>query len=80
VGHPGVGDRGEPDPAGAEGLLAESLTLVHRLPGTLAALEAGLLHRGHLWHLLDKVAPIEDAGLRAEIEATCWPGWRGGTG
>ena len=30
----------------AEGLLAESLTLVHRLPGTLAALEAGVVHRG----------------------------------
>jgi hypothetical protein len=54
---------------GAEGLLEESLTLVHRLPGTLAALESGLLHRGHLWHLLDKVAPIADAALRASVEA-----------
>jgi hypothetical protein len=53
----------------AEGLLVESLTLVHRLPGVLAALEGGVLHRGHLWHLLDKVAPIEHPGLRAEIEA-----------
>src|ERR1700712_2562009 len=35
----------------AEGLLARSLTLVHRLPGTLAALEAGELHVGHLWSL-----------------------------
>jgi hypothetical protein len=54
---------------GAEGLLEESLILVHRLPAVLDALEAGVVHRGHLWHLLDKVAPIEDAGLRAEIEA-----------
>jgi hypothetical protein len=53
----------------AQDLLAESLTLVHRLPGTLAAMEAGVLHRGHLWHLLDKVAPIADDGLRAEVEA-----------
>jgi hypothetical protein len=30
----------------AEGLLEESLTLVYRLPGTLAALESGLVHRG----------------------------------
>ena len=49
--------------------MAESLTLEHRLPGTLAALEAGVVHRGHLWHLLDKVAPVADAGLRAAIEA-----------
>jgi hypothetical protein len=63
---------------GAEGLLAESLTLVHRLPATLAALEAGVLHRGHLWHLIDKVAPIEHPGLRAEIEADllAWMGRR----
>src|SRR4051812_1336390 len=54
---------------GAEKLLEESLTLVHRLPGTLAALESGLLHRGHLWHLIDKVAPIADEALRAGIEA-----------
>ncbi|SDN76319.1 5-methylcytosine-specific restriction endonuclease McrA [Geodermatophilus sp. DSM 45219] len=53
----------------AEALLSESLTLVHRLPGTLAALESGLVHGGHLWHLIDKVAPVADAGLRAEIEA-----------
>ena len=55
--------------AAAGVLLEESLTLVHRLPGTLAALESGLIHRGHLWHLIDKVAPIADDTLRAEIEA-----------
>jgi hypothetical protein len=53
----------------AESLLERSLTLVHRLPGTLAALEAGALHPGHLWPMLDKVAPIEDDEVRAEVEA-----------
>ncbi|WP_244522317.1 HNH endonuclease signature motif containing protein [Geodermatophilus africanus] len=62
----------------AEVLLEESLTLVSRLPATLGALECGLLHRGHLWHLLDKVAPVADDGLRAEIEAELltWVGRR----
>jgi hypothetical protein len=54
---------------GAQRELERSLTLVHRLPATLAALEAGVLHEGHLWHLIDKVAPIGDARLRAEVEA-----------
>ncbi|SOC50731.1 hypothetical protein SAMN05660748_3490 [Blastococcus aggregatus] len=53
----------------AEALLTRSLDLVHQLPGTLAALEAGALHPGHLWSMLDKVAPIEDATIRAEVEA-----------
>jgi hypothetical protein len=53
----------------AETLLVRSLTLVHRLPGTLAALEAGALHPGHLWPMLEKVAPIEDPTVRAEVEA-----------
>lgn len=53
----------------ADTLLTQSLDLVHRLPGTLAALEAGALHPGHLWTMLDKVAPIEDAAVRAEVEA-----------
>ncbi len=52
----------------AQSLLERSLTLVHRLPGTLDALEAGVLHPGHLWPLLDKVAPIADDGLRAAVE------------
>jgi len=33
---------------GAERELERSLRLVHRLPGTLAALESGVLHAGHL--------------------------------
>jgi hypothetical protein len=53
----------------AEALLERSLTLVHGLPGTLAALDAGALHPGHLWPLLEKVAPIEDRAVRAEVEA-----------
>ena len=53
----------------AERRLVDSLTLVHRLPGTLAALEAGALHPGHLWTMIEKVAPIEDPTVRAEVEA-----------
>ncbi|MGY1984982.1 HNH endonuclease [Blastococcus sp. SYSU DS0669] len=53
----------------AEALLTRSLTLVHRLPGTLDALESGALHDGHLWPMLGTVAPIADAGIRAEVEA-----------
>ena len=53
----------------AEELLARSLTLVHRLPGTLAALEAGVLHPGHLWALLEKVGPVADRSVRERLEA-----------
>jgi hypothetical protein len=52
----------------AEDLLTRSLTLVHRLPGTLAALESGVLHPGHLWPLLEKVAPVPDRVARARLE------------
>src|SRR4051812_46834604 len=54
--------------AAADTLLERSLALVHRLPGTLAALEAGALHAGHLFPLLEQVAPIEDDAVRAEVE------------
>ncbi|MGY2064609.1 DUF222 domain-containing protein [Blastococcus sp. SYSU DS0619] len=53
----------------AEALLARSLTLVHRLPRTLDALEAGAIHDGHLWPMLGTVAPIADAKVRAEVES-----------
>src|SRR4051794_13090916 len=53
----------------AEDLLEQSLTLVHRLPGALTALEAGALTEAHLWPLLDLVAPIADDRIRAEVEA-----------
>ena len=52
----------------AEELLARSPTLVHRLPKTLEALESGLLHVGHLWSLLEKVAPIADRAVRERLE------------
>jgi hypothetical protein len=52
----------------AEDMLDRSLTLVHRLPGTLAALESGVLHTGHLWPMLEKVAPVADRGVRARLE------------
>ncbi len=54
----------------AETMLERSLTLVQRLPGTLAALEGGALHAGHLFPMLDKVAPIADDRVRAEVEAS----------
>ncbi|MCZ2858240.1 HNH endonuclease signature motif containing protein [Blastococcus sp. VKM Ac-2987] len=53
----------------AQTLLVRSLTLVHRLPRTLAALESGALHVGHPWPLLEKVAPIREAAVRARVEA-----------
>src|SRR4051812_21055674 len=53
----------------AEALLERSLTLVHRLPRTLAALESGTLHVGHLFPMLERVGPIADAEKRAEVEA-----------
>ncbi|UOY01452.1 HNH endonuclease signature motif containing protein [Blastococcus sp. PRF04-17] len=52
----------------ADELLTRSLTLVHRLPRTLDALESGVLHAGHLWSLLDKVAPVADPRVRAVLE------------
>ncbi|WP_344688023.1 HNH endonuclease signature motif containing protein [Blastococcus jejuensis] len=52
----------------AEMQVSRALTLVHRLPGVLSALEAGSLHVGHLWPLLEKVAPIGAAAVRARLE------------
>jgi hypothetical protein len=65
----------------AETLLARSLTMVHRLPGTLAGLESGLLHLGHLWPLLDKIGVIADDALRTSMETDllAWMGRRAGT-
>jgi hypothetical protein len=53
----------------AHALLERSLVLVHRLPRTLAALEAGALHVGHLFPMLERVGPIADDEKRAEVEA-----------
>ncbi|WP_158550701.1 HNH endonuclease signature motif containing protein [Geodermatophilus sp. TF02-6] len=52
----------------ADALLERSLTLVQRLPRVLDALEDGVLHPGHLWCLLEHVAPIGDERLRARIQ------------
>ena len=77
MGRAGAGGGAVDQHQAAEALLARSLTLVHRLPGTLAALEAGVLHGGHLWPLLDKVAPIVDDAVRAQVEAELL-GWAAG--
>ena len=63
---------------GAQQLLTRSLTLVHRLPGTLAALETGTLHPGHLWTMLERVGPIaDDTGRgRTERELLTWAAQR----
>ncbi|MGY1716673.1 DUF222 domain-containing protein, partial [Geodermatophilus sp. SYSU D01106] len=52
----------------AEALLVRSLTLVHRLPATLDALEVGTVHGGHVAALLDHVAPVADDTVRAALE------------
>lgn len=62
----------------AEIELARALTVVRRLPRTLEALESGLLHQGHLWPMLDKVATVADHAIRARLEADllAWVGRR----
>ncbi|WP_082523305.1 HNH endonuclease signature motif containing protein [Geodermatophilus sp. Leaf369] len=52
----------------AQALLVRSLTLVHRLPATLEALEGGVIHPGHLWAFTERVGAIEDPGVRARVE------------
>src|SRR3954462_6746704 len=66
----------------AQSLLERSLRLVSRLPGTLAALEAGALHSGHVWPLLDVVADVSDDRTREEVEAEVlgWVARRAGNG
>ncbi|WP_336030036.1 HNH endonuclease signature motif containing protein [Geodermatophilus sp. FMUSA9-8] len=63
----------------AESLLTTSLTLVHRLPATLDALEAGAVHGGHVTALLDHVAPVADDTVRAALERDllAWTSRRG---
>ena len=62
----------------AETELDRALTVVRRLPRTLDALESGVLHLGHLWPMLDKVATIADDKIRARLEADllAWIGRR----
>lgn len=62
----------------AETELDRALTVVRRLPRTLDALESGVLHVGHLWPMLDKVATVADDKIRARLEADllAWVGGR----
>ncbi len=53
--------------AGAQ--LAESLTLVERLPGTHALLACGALSPSHARQMVNVVGPVEDDALRIDIEA-----------
>jgi hypothetical protein len=52
----------------ASRLLAESITLVERLPATLDALSAGLISWPHARMLAEVLAPMADAQARAEVE------------
>jgi hypothetical protein len=54
--------------AAACGLLAESITLVERLPSALDALETGALSRAHARMLAEVLAPLPDQAVRAEVE------------
>ena len=53
----------------AQRMLTQALVLVQQLPSTLAALESGLIHPGHLPVFLDSVAAITDPAVRAAVEA-----------
>ena len=48
--------------------LEQSMTLVHKLPATLEALQSGLLHDGHLFTMLERVATVADDTKRAQLE------------
>ncbi|MGY1653535.1 DUF222 domain-containing protein [Geodermatophilus sp. SYSU D01119] len=63
----------------AEALLVRSLTLVHRLPATLDALESGAVHAGHVSALVDHVASVADDTVRAALERDllAWAARRG---
>ena len=52
----------------AGGLLADSLTLVQRLPATLDAVEAGVISWAHARMLAEVLGPVKDA-VRAAVEA-----------
>jgi hypothetical protein len=50
-------------------LLEESLVLVHRLPATLDALQAGVLTPRHLRPFIERVGAITDPAVRATVES-----------
>ena len=56
----------------AGGLLADSITLVQRLPATLDALEAGIISWAHARMLAEVVGPVKDEA-RAASRRGCWP-------
>jgi hypothetical protein len=60
-------------------LLAESVTLVERLPATLAALQGGLIGWGHARMLTEVLAPLADPATRAAVEARLLAGAAGRT-
>jgi hypothetical protein len=53
--------------AGAQ--LAESLTLIERLPGTHDLMAEGVLSPAHARQMVNVVGPVEDDAVRADIEA-----------
>ena len=61
--------------ATAEALLARSLTLVHALPGSLAALEAGLLSVGICGRCWSGWPRSPTGGCGSGWRPICWPGW-----
>ena len=63
----------------ASRLLAESVTLAEQLPATLAALAAGTISPAHARMLVEVLAPVADAGKRAEVETRLLAGAAGRT-
>ncbi|SDN05966.1 hypothetical protein SAMN05660642_03953 [Geodermatophilus siccatus] len=65
---------------GAEKELARSLTLVSRLPATLAALESGVVHAGICGTCSSTSPRSPMSGCVRRWMPSCWPGWPDGTG
>lgn len=53
----------------ASGRLSDALTLVERLPATLALLDEGLISWEHARQMVAQVGPVADDALRGRIEA-----------
>ena len=58
----------------AENQLERSLTLLHRLPATLDALEAGALHAGHSGRCSSTSPPSPTLSCARGSRRTSWPG------
>ena len=63
----------------AERLLVDAVTLVERLPATLAAVEDGRLSWAHARMLGEVLAPLADPAVRAELEGRLLAGAAGKT-